>query len=154
MTFRNLLLKFYFFKIPECKFWLAIPAHFPFVKLDQFIIMPNHIHGIIGIDNPISVGIGQFRVGTGHCPVPTDKKQNYSTFGHVLPKSISTTIGSFKSIITKTVNQKFPKIKFAWQARFHDRIIRNENELNRIREYIFYNPLKWENDRNNNHDFI
>jgi len=133
------------------KFWLAIPAHFSFIKLDQFIIMPNHLHGIIEINNQESTTI----VGTGHCPVPTqcpvptDKKQHYSTFGNVLPKSISTIIGSFKSVATRTINLKLPKTNFGWQTRFYDRIIRNEDELSRIREYIIDNPKKWENDQDN-----
>ena len=127
------------------KFWLEIPNHFLFVKLDEFTIMPNHIHGIIQIDNQITVG-------TGHCPVPTDtdtNKNNGSTFGHVTAKSISTIIGSFKSITTKTINLKFHQTGFGWQPRFHDRIIRDNNELNRIRQYIINNPEKWETDRNN-----
>jgi len=94
------------------------------------------------------VGTGQCRVGTGQCPVPTDKNKG-STFGHVTPKSISTIIGSFKSITTKIMNLKFYETGFTWQARFHDRIIRNDDELNRIRQYIMDNPEKWELDRNN-----
>lgn len=133
-------------KIAE-KFWLEIPNHFPFVKLDKFAIMSNHIHGIIKIDNQtMETGL----VGTGQCPVPTYKNENGgSTFGHVTPKSISTIIGSFKSITTKTINSEFYEKGFAWQLRFHDRIIRNNDELNRIRQYIMDNPLKWELDRNN-----
>ena len=73
------------------KYWLEIVNHFSLVKLHEYVIMPNHIHGIIEIDNPTSVG-------TGQCPVPTTHK--YSKFSHVIPKSLSTIIGSFKSIVT------------------------------------------------------
>ncbi|MCK4540030.1 transposase [Candidatus Parcubacteria bacterium] len=164
-------------KIAE-KFYLEIPNHFQFIKLDKFVIMPNHIHGIIEIDNrrnralPCSAREKRrndkyynknYKTAdkiiwrrqcnatdrTGQCPVPTDTDDDYSIFGHVTPKSISTIIGSFKSIITKTANRKFYETGFAWQSRFHDRIIQNNNELNRIRQYIMDNPLKWEIDRNN-----
>jgi len=121
------------------KFWREIPNHFSFVGLDEFVVMPNHFHGII-----------QINVGTGHCPVPTNTDENGgSKFGKVTPKSLSTIIGSYKSIVTKTMNLQRPDIGFAWQSRFHDRIIRNEDELNRIRQYIINNPLKWELDKNN-----
>ena len=141
-------------------FWLEISNHFPFVRLDEFVIMPNHIHGIIKIDNQNMgtgpVGTGQCPVptnaNTGQCPVPTNANINInggSTFGHVTPKSISTIIGSFKSITTKTINLKFYEAGFAWQPWFHDRIIRNNDELNKIRQYIMDNSLKWKLDRDN-----
>ena len=160
-------------KIAE-KFWLKISGHFPFVKLDEFVIMPNHIHGIINIvpagennneNNNVGTGhcpvhtVGHCPVPTvGHCPVPTVGQcpvptQKYSKFGHVMPKSISTIIGSFKSIVTKTINQKYKSDNIIWQPRFYDRIIRNENELNRIRQYIIDNPYKWALDRNNPKNF-
>ncbi|MFH1456987.1 MAG: hypothetical protein ABIF17_02620 [Patescibacteria group bacterium] len=47
------------------------------------------------------------------------------------------------------INKQFPKLNFQWQPRFHDRVIRNEKELNNIRRYIYYNPVNWEQDRNN-----
>ncbi|MCK5320584.1 hypothetical protein KAJ61_04295 [Candidatus Parcubacteria bacterium] len=148
------------------------------MKLDEFAITPNHIHGIIEINNrrnralPCSARenrkddkhynkdyktadkiIWQKQCNatdrTGQCPVPTDTNGNYSMFGHVTPKSIFTIIGSFKSITTKIVNLKFYETGFAWQSRFHDRVIRNGDELNRIRQYVMDNPLKWEIDRNN-----
>ena len=125
------------------KFWQEIPIHFPFVKLDEYIVMPNHVHGIIQIDNDTT------RVGTGQCPVPTVVNNGGSKFGRVTPKSLSSIIGSYKSIVTKTTNLQIPDSGFAWQSLFHDRIIRNENELNCIRQYITDNPLRWELDRNN-----
>lgn len=143
-------------KIAE-KYWLEIPNHFPFVKLDKFVIMPNHIHGIVQIvGNTANDENYVNRVGTGHCPVPTDvNTRRGSIFGHVAPKSISTLVGLFKSIVTKTINLRARNnahnrelAGFAWQSRFHDRIIRNENELNRIRKYITDNPTRWELDRN------
>ena len=65
------------------------------------------------------------------------------------PNSISSIIGSYKSIVTKTINQKYPEINFGWQSRFNDHIIRNKQSLYRIREYIRNNPLNWDKDENN-----
>jgi len=120
--------------------------------------MPNHIHGIIQITEN-NIGTGQCPVPTpknnidaktGQCPVPTLKNniKAGSKFGQVTPGSISTIIGSFKSIVKKNCNKNNLEY-FAWQPRFHDRIIRNENELNKKRQYIVDNPIKWVLDRNN-----
>lgn len=109
--------------------WLEIPKHFPFVNLDEFIVMPNHLHGILEIKN--------------------DKKQQMEYQNKFGPqsKNLSSIIRGFKIGVTKYTNNH--NIDFAWQPRFHDRIIRSEDELNRIRQYIINNPLKWELDKNN-----
>ena len=134
------------------RYWLEIPRHFYDVVLDAWVIMPDHIHGIIFItdDTTVTVGTGQCPVpvepftssGTGQCPVPT-RNGNVSTFGHVTPHSLSTIIGSFKSISTKMIHRTFSDTDFAWQSRFYDRIIRTERELKNVRDYIYYNPAKW-----------
>ncbi len=168
------------------KFWLEIPQHFKDIFLDEYIIMPDHLHGIIFIDKDIPakinndvnpVGTGQCPVptrqyppsgtgtgqcpvptrqyppsGTGQCPVPTRQyppSREYSTFGHVLPQSISTIIGSFKSICTKTINKKYPNLGFEWQTRFYDRVIHTERSLNNTRNYIYNNPLRFTLDHDN-----
>ena len=68
--------------------------------------------------------------------------------------NLSAIIRGFKGAATKIIRQKFFNINFAWQQRFHDRIIRNDNELNRIRKYVINNPEKWESDRNNPNNFL
>lgn len=120
------------------KFWLEIPKHFPFVKLDEFVVMPNHVHGIIIINKTIVKTI----VETRHCLVSTgiDRFQNQGK------NTISSIVGSYKSICTKTINQLQNKIIFGWQPRFYDHIIRNEKSFYRIREYIRNNPENWKND--------
>ena len=126
-------------KIAE-KFWLEIPAHFPFVKLDEFIIMPNHIHGIIIIDNHRDVA----------CNVSTTTSNN-KIMSIISPKrgSLSTVIRSYKSNCTKTINKTQNNIYFQWQLRFYDHIIRDEKSLNSIRNYIINNPLNWDKDEEN-----
>jgi len=157
-------------KITE-KFWLETLDHFLFIKLDKFVIMPNHIHGIIEIDNNnYNDNHNNDRRneadGNRRNDCRNDRRNEavprsydcdrlytgkYPRMSKISPKakSLSVIIGSFKSITTKIINSKFYKTGFAWQPRFHDRIIRNNDELNRIRQYIIDNPLKWELERNN-----
>ena len=116
------------------QFWLEIPRHFPFITLDEYQIMPDHLHGIVEIS---CKWIGN--VETQQCCV---SKSN--TFYQLEPGSLPVIIRSFKSIVAKTIGSKFPDVKFNWQPRFYDRIIRNETELNKIREYIQNNPKMWE----------
>jgi|CXWL01.1.fsa_nt_gi REP element-mobilizing transposase RayT len=111
--------------------WNKIPQHFPFVILDEFVVMPNHVHGILLIEKPN--------------PVP-QKPIHGNTFGPQ-SKNLASIIRGYKIGVTKFANQK--QISFGWQPRYHDRVIRNESELNRIRKYIANNPYAWKIDRNN-----
>lgn len=113
------------------KFWREIPERFLIVKIDEYIIMPNHIHGIIAINDCRNA---PRRVPTGIQPL--------------IKNSLSSIINHFKGNVQKFCNKNNLEY-FSWQSRFHDRIIRNEEELNKIRQYIIDNPLKWESDRNN-----
>jgi putative transposase len=108
--------------------WQAIPDHFPFVVLDAFQLMPNHLHGIIWIDKP------------DH----TDWQPNQ--FG---PQSqnLASVIRGFKVGVTKQA--RIYRADFGWQPRYHDRIIRDDAELQRVRDYIDANPANWPADQNN-----
>jgi REP element-mobilizing transposase RayT len=121
------------------QYWLGIPNHFQNAKLDEFVIMPNHIHGIVIIDN----------VETPH-GVSLQQRQN--KFSKPIPGSLSMVINQYKSTVTRWC-RKNGYNDFAWQSRFYDHIIRNENSLRKIREYINNNPMKWDIDENNP-DFI
>ncbi|MDD5488793.1 MAG: transposase [Candidatus Omnitrophica bacterium] len=102
------------------------------IDLDEFIVMPNHIHGIINI------------VGA-HCNVPLHDR--VEKFGRSISNSIPTIIKLFKSTTTKQINQlrKTPR-KPVWQRNFYEHVIRDGSGLNRIREYIINNPANWEKD--------
>jgi REP element-mobilizing transposase RayT len=119
------------------KNWQEIPKHFPDVSLDEFIIMPNHIHGIIMINN----------VETQNFASLHHNQYNYQNKFGPQSKNLSSIIRGFKTGVKKwaTMNNIF----FQWQPGFYDHIIRNEKSLNEIREYIRINPLKWEFDKNN-----
>jgi REP element-mobilizing transposase RayT len=106
------------------------------VELDYYVVMPNHFHGIIIInDVETSRRDVSKEQKTGHRPVSTELKSN----------SLGSIIGQFKSICTKRIHS-MGNSAFNWQPRFYDHIIRNENDLSRIRTYIQNNPLKWELD--------
>ena len=129
------------------KYWLEIPDHFPKTELDAFVVMPNHVHGILVI-NDDGGAVNRTDVA---CNVCTTTRGRATIWGAISPKSgsLSTIIRSYKSACTKMINQTRDNVQFAWQARFYDHIIRNHKSLFRIRKYIIENPIKWENDRNN-----
>ncbi len=129
-------------------FWQEIPDHYKNAFLDQWVIMPNHIHGIIVIENSSAAARTEQYVGTDHCSVPTycsvrtvNNRKNYGFLSKI--------VKSFKEISLKTIRKNYNDYEFSWQRSFYDHIVRNEKSLNNIRRYIYYNPPKWELDRNN-----
>ena len=131
------------------KCWKEIPDHFPHVKIDEYTIMPNHIHGILIID-ATNVGANKqsqcLNVGAKK-PYHNVGAKNFSP-----PKGTSKTIGSvirgFKIGVTKWMRQN-THFKNVWQRNYYEHVIRNDNELDKIREYIVTNPARWERDREN-----
>src|SRR5262245_16906914 len=103
--------------------WHWLHRQYPATTLDEFVVMPNHVHGIIII------------VGTGHEE-------------SIQPKPLSELVGAFKTTTSKRIHQ-LGMLSFQWQRSFYDRIIRNEVELNRIRQYIQTNPMRWDLDIEN-----
>ena len=126
--------------------WEEIPIHYSNIELDAFVIMPNHIHGIINI------------VGAGPCACPDGGEQlNIGQPQGVAPTGLSlpNIIHRFKTMTTKRYidgikNNGWPPFHGrVWQRNYYEHIIRNNDELKQIREYIMNNPLKWEFDREN-----
>ena len=130
--------------------WLEIPRHFPFIKLDECIIMPNHVHGIIVIDHIDDENMVNSNRRDVACNVSTINK-NTAQFSRISPKrgSLPSVIRSFKSAVTKFVNRKLSAQFFTWQPRYYDRIIRNEKELWHVRNYIQQNPSRWAENEDN-----
>ncbi len=117
------------------KCWNEIPAHFPHIELDEFVVMPNHIHGIIVLHD------GR---GTA-CRAPTAER-----FGKPVAGSLSTVIRSFKSAVTKCFNEsRNVSGHRIWQRNYYEHIIRDDASLNLIRQYIIENPSRWAEDEEN-----
>lgn len=150
--------------------WLEIPKHFPNVELDEFIVMPNHIHGIILINdtpienNIINVGVTlavtQKFVGATFTVAQNNNAQMNPNPTNIVNRTgaspaptVGNIIGAYKSIVANACLKIFKENnKFMgklWQRNYYEHIIRNETELNKIREYIINNPLKWELDIEN-----
>ncbi len=116
------------------KYWVEIPNHFPFIKLGTWVIMPNHVHGILIFEKPVET----------HETLASLQQQSGNKFGPQ-SRNLASVIRGFKIGITKYCRQN-TNIYAPWQTRFHDRIIRNNKELKRISEYIKSNPLNWVDD--------
>ncbi len=110
----------------------------PYVRLDTWIVMPNYIHGILGITTATPAAVETPRRG-----VSTKRLRHVNTLE---PHSLGAIIGQCKSISTKRIRRR-EYADFAWQPRFYDRIIRNDRELQATRRYILDNPLKWHLDQ-------
>jgi len=113
---------------------------------NEFIVMPNHIHGVVWIvENVGATGRSPQRT-TGWSPLQQQLEQPHGP----LKKSLSSFVAGFKSTVTKQINQirQTPGIP-VWQRNYYEHIIRNDDELNKIREYIINNPKRWKEDNLN-----
>jgi len=113
------------------------------VDLDAYMIMPNHFHGIIVIQNntvETTRGVVSNKKNRGKIKIETFQR-NVST--GTVANSLGSIVGQFKSKCTKRI-QKHINSHFAWQPRFYDHIIRSHESLDKIRNYIYNNPVKWE----------
>jgi REP element-mobilizing transposase RayT len=122
--------------------WNELPTHYPNAVLDTFVVMPNHIHGII----VISVGaVGAIHESPLQPPLqqPMDITQRRLM---LLPKIV----GRFKMNSAKRINEMRGTSGLpVWQRNYYEPVIRNDKSLNKIREYIINNPAQWEFDREN-----
>jgi len=127
--------------------WRQLESKYPQIRLDEFVVMPNHIHGIIVID--VVVGADQrvcpddiARMGKGeHAGSPQH------ALGSIIQWFKTMTTNYYMRGIRNNAWRPFPG-RF-WQRNYYERIIRNENEMNRIRQYITGNPARWDRDHNN-----
>lgn len=140
--------------VQEC--WDAIPAHFPGVFIDAFQIMPDHVHGVVVIGDPvasmhastntlINEPDGRGSATTQQITDGADGRPRGSK-----PRSLSAIVGSFKSAAAKRINlRRCTPGAPVWQHNYHDRIIRDPDEHERIAQYIYDNPANWANDPEN-----
>src|SRR5690606_5048323 len=125
--------------------WSEIPVHFPFVILDEFVVMPNHIHGILVIDKGNTDNNGNVET-QDFASLQTDHTRYKPVVNIYGPqsKNLASIIRGFKIGVTKSA--KLMHADFAWQSRYHDHIIRDQAEHERIVSYIQDNPLYWQDD--------
>ena len=128
-------------------FWYEIPSHARHVKLDVYIVMPNHVHGILILEG--NDDIPDRYAGNGpprnYPPGMTPGQKRYRNQGI---NTISSIVGSYKSAVTKHANRL--GFEMEWQERFDDRIIRSKRAFETIQQYIINNPQRWHEDRFNN----
>ena len=125
------------------KCWCAIPEHFPQVTLDEFVVMPNHVHGIITV--------GANNVGANdYLPLPSNETPIQSNepprpLQHGTSRTIGSMVRGFKIGVTRWFRAN-TDIHAVWQRNYYEHIIRNEDAYLAIAEYIQTNPQRWETD--------
>lgn len=148
-------------------FWVEIPNHFPFVELGNFVIMPNHVHGILIIsDMSVETRFIASENGDIGFTVSENEKTPFVDENEKtrLIASLQVQTGGFSGNKNPMINDSVSKIirwykgrcsyecrkynpDFCWQSRFYDHIIRNTKSFDNIQNYIFENPLNWEKDK-------
>ena len=130
--------------------WFKTAELRPYVELfeDDFVIMPNHVHGIIWIENNDFIGGITADVGTRRRRVPTD--DNIEKFGKPVPHSIPTIIRAYKSAVTYAINKlQNQRGAVLWQPNYYEHVIRDEQDYQAKRDYILSNPMNWDKDEEN-----
>ncbi|MBS7255200.1 transposase [Flavobacterium branchiicola] len=132
--------------------WHQIPMHHDNVELGDFVVMPNHIHGILIIDKQLNnidlENVNNMNdvdgVETGHV-LSLSSNPGSQRFQNIGKNTISSIVGSYKSAVTKHANRLgYPH---QWQKLFYDNIIRDNNQYQRISDYIVSNPENWTKDK-------
>ena len=148
--------------------WHDLPRHYPGVRLDAFVVMPNHIHGVIALFDPVGAGfkpapaagtrrtIDHAAIG---CSPPAAHSTDVRTFGGFAAgaglkpaptghcPSLIELVRAFKTFSARRINaMRGTPGRAIWQRTFHDHVIRNDHALERIRHYIAANPANWSTD--------
>ena len=125
--------------------WERLPDRFPCIQLDAFVVMPNHIHGILVIDSPVGAPLASTHRGA---PNPTRATTRVApTLGAV--------VGAYKSLTTRAYIEGViagvwaPFQKRLWQRNYYEHVVRNDASLAELRQYILDNPTRWAFDREN-----
>ncbi|MCY3747660.1 MAG: transposase [Chloroflexi bacterium] len=123
--------------------WEWLGRRYPYVELDEYVVMPNHLHGIIILTDTAESGFGLATgriAGSDHSRAARSERR----------KSLGSLVGAFRTVATRRANlAQATEGRVIWQRNFYERVIRNERELGLIRQYIANNPLAWESDQEN-----
>ncbi|HEV2315732.1 MAG TPA: transposase [Candidatus Acidoferrales bacterium] len=113
--------------------WRELPERFPAIELDAFVVMPNHVHGILFLCSPETPGAAS--------SAPTKVAANAPALGLILR--------AFKSLTAAAVNRILHRTGSVWQRNYYEHIVRSAKDLDAVRLYIAQNPMQWLNDREN-----
>ncbi|XGV96356.1 MAG: transposase [Leptolyngbya sp. BL-A-14] len=128
-------------------YWLKLPNHHSHLHLDKFVIMPNHVHGILVLtDNPVGAG---FDVkATSHSNQSLAKPAPTNASAHMKRHGIPEIIRGFTTFSARCINQHRKMIGVpVWPRNYYEHIVRNDESLRRLRQYIHNNPLSWQEDQ-------
>ena len=142
-----------------CGFWKALPQRFPAIKIDVFVVMPNHLHGIVVIKpNRATTAVDHTKstnVGAGLVPTQyTDDHTTKRATTRVAP-TLGDVIGAYKSLSTVEYTRGVKKLKWApfhrrlWQRNYYEHVVRHDKSLRQLQQYILDNPDQWAFDREN-----
>ena len=121
--------------VSDC--WHDLANHYEHIELDEFVVMPNHIHGIVVIIDS-GKGCGANEVGAGFKPAPKGRH------------SLSEVVRAFKTFSARRINHLRNRTgEPVWQRNYYEHGIRDDTSLLAVREYIVINPAKWSEDRDN-----
>jgi REP element-mobilizing transposase RayT len=126
--------------------WSDIPSHQPRVVLDEWVVMPNHLHGILILTDDGHAPVGPFNWRHPATPSMTGPR----TFANAAAGSLGALVRSYKAAVTNRINHQARTLGCKrWQRGYYERIVRDDQELDRIRIYIRQNPQRWAEDRDN-----
>ena len=121
-------------------YWRQLPSYFDHLALDEWIVMPNHVHAVVWL-------LHRNCTTGAELTTASRDRQNQDDFRsstYVAPGSLSAIIGTFKSLVTRRANRMRYTLGITlWQGRYYDNIVRSEEALHRIRRYIVENPERW-----------
>lgn len=128
------------------KFWMEIPNHFSHVQLGNFVVMPNHMHGILILEG--CPGLSNTLESNKHTKAKSLTKNEFGGKNDRWNSgSVGVIVNQYKRIVT--INARKLNPIFGWQSLFNDHIIRNSISYERIQKYIENNPKKWQDDVDN-----
>lgn len=131
-------------------YWMRIPNHFAHVRLDAWVVMPNHLHSILVIAGRVKASPATASSRDNLISTATDSsdKEAATDASPLQPGSLGAIVGNYKSVSTRRINRMrgMPGTRF-WQRNYWEHIIRDERSLNRIREYIQNNRARWAEDQ-------
>ncbi len=114
--------------------WDDIPKHRPYVTLDEFVVMPNHVHGVLWIEGGRATQVSPLR---GDLP-------------RLIPASLGAIVGAYKAAVSREINKlRQDAARGLWQPNYYEHVIRTEQALGAIREYVLTNPQRWASDHEN-----